>query len=132
MSTTTQYGLFPSGWDKEAGHVPAYVLTETGKQLYDRLAKAFQTNDLAAMKELCDSFIKLDDIPLSSPWFDTSGGRLKGRIKYTLNAKAMPVVQFLRKIAQVKAESKKEFVELAQKATERIDTITNPQVEEKK
>ena len=132
MSTTTQYGLFPSGWDKEASHVPAYVLNESGQQLYERLAKAFHKSDLAAMKELCDSFIELDDIPLSSPWFDTSGGRLKGRIKYTLNEKAKPVVRLLADIARVKAESKKEFTELAQKALERIAKITNPKVEDKK
>lgn len=131
MSTTTQYGLFPSGWDKEANDVPAYVLNETGKQLYVRLANAFQKDDLGAMKELCESFIKLDDVPLSSPWFDVSGGRLKGLIKYRLNEKAKPVVGLLRDIAAVKADSKKEFVELAKKALERIEKLTNPEVEEK-
>lgn len=129
MGTATQYGLFPNGWDKEADSVPPYVLTETGRQLRDRLAAAFEKNDLDAMRAICNSFIKLDDIPLSSPWFDTSGGRLKGRIKYTLNEKARPVVRLLHDIARVRAESKKEFVELAQKALERIDKITNPKEE---
>jgi predicted esterase len=129
MTTTTQYGLFPSGWDKEANDVPAYVFNETGKQLYVRLANAFQKNDLVTMKELCESFIKLDDVPLSSPWFDVSGGRLKGRIKYTLNEKAKPVVRLLRDIAHIKAESKKEFIEFAKKALQRIEKITNPKVE---
>ena len=126
MSPTTLYGLFPNGWDQEADHVPGYIVNETGKQLRDRLAKAFAENDLAAMKEFCESFIRLDDIPLSSPWFDTSGGRLQGRIKYTLNEKAKPVVELLRDIAGVKAESKKEFVELARKSLKRIDAITHP------
>jgi hypothetical protein len=78
------------------------------------------------MKEFCESFIRLDDVPLSSPWFDTSGGRLQGRIKYTLNEKAKPIVELLRDIAEVKAESKKEFVELARKSLQRIDAITHP------
>jgi pimeloyl-ACP methyl ester carboxylesterase len=130
MSPETLYGLFPNGWDREANHVPPYVVNETGKQLRDRLAKAFAQGDLPAMKEFCDSFIRLDDIPLSSPWFDTSGGRLKGRIKYTLNAKAKPVVELLREIAAVKAKSKKELVVLAQKSLERIDAITHPKTKD--
>jgi pimeloyl-ACP methyl ester carboxylesterase len=129
MSTDTLYGLFPSGWDQEAARLPAYIVNETGNQLRDRLAKAFADDDLAAMKEFCGSFIRLDDIPLSSPWFDTSGGRLKGRIKYTLNEKARPVVALLRDIAQVRAESKQAFVELAQKSLKRIDAITHPKTE---
>ena len=75
-------------------------------------------------------FILRDDIPLSSPWFDTSGGRLQGRIKYTLNEKAKPVVELLREIAQVKVQSKKEFVELARKSLERVDAITHPKTDE--
>ena len=126
MSSETLYGLFPNGWDQESSHVPDYVVNETGKQLRSRLYDAFAKNDLAAMKEFCDSFILLDDIPLSSPWFDTSGGRLKSEIKYTLNEKAVPVVEVLRAIARVKAESKRPFAELAQKSLERIDAITHP------
>ena len=129
MSTTTLYGLFPNGWDQEANHVPGYIVNESGRQLRDRLAKAFTSNDLAAMKEFCESFIRLDDIPLSSPWFDTSGGRLQGRIKYALNEKAKPVVELLRDIARVQAKSKKDFVELARKSLERIDAITHPTIE---
>lgn len=129
MTTTTQYGLFPNGWDQESTHVPAYIVNENGRQLRDRLAKAFIKDDLPAMKEFCESFIRLDDIPLSSPWFDTSGGRLKGRIKYTLNDKAKPVVEVLQAIANVKAESKQEFVELAKKSLARIEAITNPKTE---
>jgi pimeloyl-ACP methyl ester carboxylesterase len=129
MSTTTLYGLFPNGWDQEANHVPGYIVNESGRQLRDRLAKAFASNDLAATKEFCESFIRLDDIPLSSPWFDTSGGRLQGRIKYALNEKAKPVVELLRDIARVQAESKKNLVELARKSLERIDAITRPKTE---
>jgi hypothetical protein len=130
MAPTNLYGLFPNGWEHEADHVPGYVINETGRQLRDRLAKAFTENDLAAMKEFCESFIRLDDIPLSSPWFDTSGGRLQGRIKYTLNEKAKPVVELLRDIAGVKADSKKEFVELARKSLKRIDAIIHAKTEE--
>ena len=129
MTPTNFYGLFPSGWEQESAHVPSYIVNETGRQLRDRLARAFVENDLASMKELCQSFIRLDDIPLSSPWFDTSGGRLQGRIKYTLNQKAKPVVSLLREIAGVAAESKKEFAELAQKSLKRIDAITHPKTE---
>ena len=129
MTTENLYGLFPNGWDKESSYVPDYVINETGKQLRDRLFKAFAENDLAAMKEFCQSFIRLDDIPLSSPWFDTSGGRLQGRIKYSLNEKAKPVVELLRDMAAVRAESRKEFVELARKSLERIDAIANPKSE---
>ncbi len=130
MSPTTFYGLFPNGWEQEARHVPGYVVNETGRQLRDRLFKAFAENNLAAMKEFCDSFIRLDDIPLSSPWFDTSGGRLQSRIKYSLNEKAKPVVELLREIAAVQAESKKEFVALARKSLDRIDAITHPKTKE--
>ena len=130
MSTTTLYGLFANGWDQEANRVPDYVVNETGKQLRDRLAKAFAENDLPAMKEFCDSFIRLDDLPLASPWFDTSGGRLQSRIKYTLNDKAKPVVELLRDIAEVKAESKQEFVELAKKSLKRIEAIVHPKTED--
>ena len=79
MSTDNLYGLFPNGWEQEASHVPDYIVNETGKQLRDRLFNAFANDDLAAMKEFCQSFIRLDDIPLSSPWFATSGGRLQAR-----------------------------------------------------
>lgn len=126
MSTTTLYGLFADGWDQEANRVPDYIVNETGRQLRDRLLKAFAEDNLSAMTEFCNSFIHLDDIPLASPWFDTSGGRLRSRIKYTLTEKAKPVVDLLRDIAEVKAESKKEFVELAEKALKRIDAIVNP------
>jgi predicted peptidase len=129
MSSANQYGLFPNGWEQEAARVPGYIINETGRQLHDRLAKAFAEDDLAAMREFCESFIRLDDIPLSSPWFDTSGGRLQGRIKYSLNEKAKPVVEFLRDIAKVNAESKQEFVELARKSLERIDAIIHPKTE---
>ncbi len=129
MTTTTLYGMYPNGWDQEAARVPGYVVNETGQQLRDRLARAFVKDDLAAMRELCESFIRLDDIPLSSPWFNTSGGRLRGRIEYTLNDKAKPVVDLLRDIAGVRAESKKEFAELAQKSLNRIDAITHPKAE---
>lgn len=132
MSTTTQYGMFPSGWEREAAYIPDYVVNETGWQLYVRLSKAFNHNDLKTMKEICNSFIKLDDLPLGSPWFDTSGGRLKGRIKYTLNKKAKLVVKGLREIAKVKAESKKAYVELAKKALAQIDKILNPEAEKSK
>ena len=129
MSTDNLYGLYPNGWEKESSSVPDYVINETGKQLRDRLFKAFAENDLAAMKEFCQSFIHLDDIPLSSPWFDTSGGRLKGRIKYSLNEKAKPVVGLLRDIVTVRADSKKEYVELARKSLDRVDAIVNPKSE---
>ena len=130
MSTTTLYGLFANGWDQEADHLPNYIVNETGKQLRDRLAKAFAEDDLPAMKEFCRTFTRLDDIPLASPWFDTSGGRLQSRIKYSLNEKAKPVVELLRDIAEVKADSKKEYVELAKKALDRIDAIIHPKAEE--
>ena len=67
---------------------------------------------------------------MASPWFDTSGGRLQSRIKYSLNEKAKPVVELLRDIAEVKAESKKEYVELARKSLKRIDAIVHPKTEE--
>ena len=79
-------------------HVPGYIINETGKQLRERLFKAFAEDDLPAMKEFCDSFIRLDDIPLASPWFDTSGGRLQSDIKYSLSEKAKPVVELLRRL----------------------------------
>jgi len=53
-------------------------------------------------------------------------GRLRERISYSLNEKAKPVVERLREIAAVHAESKKEFVELARKSLERVDAIVNP------
>ena len=96
----------------------------------DLFAAAVPVVSWQAMKVFCDSFIRLDDIPLSSPWFDTSGGRLQGRIKYALNEKAKPVVELLRDIAAVKAKSKKEYVELAQKSLKRIDAITHPKTKE--
>jgi hypothetical protein len=130
MSTTTLYGLFANGWDQESDHIPNYIINETGSQLRDRLAKAFAEDDLAAMKEFCNTFTRLDDIPLGSPWFDTSGGRLQSRIKYALNDKAKPVVDLLREIAAVNAESKQEFVEVARKSLKRIDAIVHPKTEE--
>jgi hypothetical protein len=126
MSTTTQYGLFPNGWEQEATHEPDYIVKETGPELRARLLKAFHENDLAAAREFCNSFLLLDDIPLSSPWFDTAGGRLQGRLQYTLNAKAKPVVAAVREIAAARSEPKKSFAELAQKSLKRIDAITQP------
>jgi hypothetical protein len=130
MSTTTLYGLFANGWDQESDHIPNYIINETGSQLRNRLAKAFAEDDMAAMKEFCNTFTRLDDIPLGSPWFDTSGGRLQSRIKYALNDKAKPVVDLLREIAAVNADSKQEFVEVARKSLKRIDAIVHPKTEE--
>ena len=130
MSSTTLYGMFPNGWEKESKNIPDYVLNETGKQLFLRLTRAYNKNDLKTMKEICNSFIKLDDVPLSSPWFNTSGRRLQGRIKYSLNKKSKLVVEVLRQIALIPDESKKEFAQLAKKALDRIEKITHPKTED--
>ena len=53
MDSTTLYGLFPNGWEQESKRVPKYIVNESGNQLRDRLARAFESNDVAAMKEFC-------------------------------------------------------------------------------
>ena len=84
MSSHTMYGLFAADWDKESSLVPDFVMKSTASELAQHILTAAQSDE-AKFQKLCDSVLKLDNNPMSSPWFDTSGGRLQSDIKYSLS-----------------------------------------------
>ncbi|MCL2118403.1 MAG: hypothetical protein FWH27_08265 [Planctomycetaceae bacterium] len=84
MSSHTLYGLFAADWNKESELVPDFVMKSTASELAQHIQIA-ATRDKAKFQKLCDSVLKLDNNPMSSPWFETSGGRLQSDIKYTLS-----------------------------------------------
>ena len=84
MSSHTMYGLFAADWDKESELVPDWVRKSTASELASHIMGAVQTDE-KKFQALCDSVLKLDNNPMSSPWFDTTGGRLQSDIKYSLS-----------------------------------------------
>ncbi|MDR1960568.1 MAG: hypothetical protein LBQ54_16275 [Planctomycetaceae bacterium] len=106
MSTTTLYGLFASGWNKESELVPDYVRTSTAQQLADKIieiATNSKTNE--EFDKLCDSVLKLDNQPMSSPWFETGGGRLKDDIRYTLSPRGRILMVIFVELSEMEGDS---------------------------
>jgi hypothetical protein len=73
----------------------------------------------------CQSRLALQNKPMSSPWFETSGGRLRSDIQYSLSAKGQMFVRFLRPVKDSSSNSEKaqSLGKIAEKTLEKIDMI---------
>lgn len=94
MSSGSLYGLFPADWNREAKIVPEFVISSTAEQLRSILLESLEKGD-ARLDAICKSVLGLDNQPLGSPWFKTSGGRFQSDIAYTLSEKGEVLVETL-------------------------------------
>lgn len=120
MSTRTLYGLFAVGWDKESELVPDFVRNSTADELVRHIVDAVQ-NDGEKFQKLCDSVLKLDNQPMSSPWFETSGGRLQSDIKYSLSSRGKVLQAIFGQLSESNLEQSK--LDATRKVLEKIDFI---------
>ena len=93
MTSESLYGMFPADWDKEGKRLPDFVVKSTAEEFGRALL------DPEKRKLVCESILSLEHRPMSSPWFDTSGGRLRTDIKYTLSAKGEVLVEKLSELS---------------------------------
>ena len=112
MSTDTVYGLFAADWQEEDKNVPAFVKRSTVEQFGIILDEAIAEKG-KTYEQICQSITKLESRPLSSPWFETSGGRLRSDIKYTLSSKGKLLYEKLKQSNDP----------LARRALEKMDAI---------
>ncbi|MGL4595384.1 MAG: hypothetical protein ACRCUY_11720 [Thermoguttaceae bacterium] len=101
MTSESLYGMFPSQWSKEAENTPQFVFELPPPKLAIRLLDSIN-GDGKEFEAVCRSILDLQSIPLSSPWFNVSGGRLSNNIQYSLTEKG----QILRALLST-AEAKK-------------------------
>lgn len=94
MTSESLYGMFPADWDREAKKIPDFIVKSTTEELSKTLLDSLKGNR-RQFKEACQSILDLENKPMSSPWFETSGGRLRSDIKYTLSAKGRMFVNLL-------------------------------------
>ena len=90
MTSDSLYGMFPADWGKEGSRIPDFVVRSTA----DELRQILQA-DPDRLRAACETLLSLEHRPMSSPWFETSGGRLQSDIKYTLSAKGEVLVGLL-------------------------------------
>jgi len=123
MSSHTMYGLFAADWDKESELVPAFVRNSTASELAQHIAEAVQT-DAEKFRAICDSVLKLDNNPMSSPWFDTTGGRLQSDIKYTLSPRGKVLQAVFRELVKDQRLGKVENADsMMQKVLDKLEMI---------
>ncbi len=120
MSSTTQYGLFPAGWDKEADLVPKFVHQSDWREIVQIVSES-ALKDGKKFNAVCDSVLKLENRPLSSPWFTTSGGRLQSDIKYSLSEKGKALYKTCEMLS--KSSVSGEVKNKAAAVIEKMDTI---------
>jgi len=126
MTTESLYGMFPADWDKEAEAIPDFIVNSTSDDLSKQLARSVsedpESKDFIAA---CRSILLLTNKPMSSPWFETSGGRLRSEIQYSLSPKGEMFVRFLRVVADSGNNSDKarELSIVAKRTLEKIDLV---------
>ena len=126
MTSDSLYGMFAADWDKEATAIPEFVVNSDSDALAKTLAKSIsddpESKDFVAA---CKSILLLTNKPMSSPWFETSGGRLRSEIQYSLSSKGQMFVRFLRVVAESGGNSDKsrELSLVAKKTLEKIDLV---------
>jgi len=106
MTSESLYGMFPADWDKEGKRLPDFVVKSTAEEFGRALR-----DDPAKLKLVCESILSLEYRPMSSPWFETSGGRFRSDIKYTLSAKGNVLGALLRQSDQAHAKKALEKIE---------------------
>ncbi|GHT18064.1 hypothetical protein FACS1894189_5250 [Planctomycetales bacterium] len=123
MTSESMYGMFPADWNKEAQKVPDFVVNSTADNLAKKLA-ASVSKDGADFTAACRSILDLENKPLSSPWFETGGGRLRSDIKYSLSEKGQMFVRLLKTVKDSgDTDEKKARAKIAAKTLEKIETI---------
>ncbi|MCL2711097.1 MAG: hypothetical protein FWE95_09480 [Planctomycetaceae bacterium] len=126
MTTESLYGMFAADWDKEATAIPDFVVNSDTDTLAKTLAKSVsedpESKDFIAA---CRSILSLTGKPMSSPWFETSGGRLRSDIQYSLSPKGQMFVRFLRVVADSGNNSDKarELSIVAGRTLEKIELV---------
>jgi hypothetical protein len=125
MTSESLYGMFPADWGKEAEAIPDFVVNSSSDDLAKQLAKSVgedaEAKDFVAA---CRSILSLTNKPMSSPWFETSGGRLRSEIQYSLSPKGQMFVRFLRTVKDSAGSDKaKELSKVAAKTLEKIDMV---------
>ena len=125
MTSGSLYGMFPADWDKEAAAIPDFVVNSTSDDLAKQLARSVgedaEAKDFVAA---CKSILSLSNKPMSSPWFETGGGRLRSEISYSLSAKGQMFVRFLRTVKDSSGTDKaRELSKVAEKTLEKIDLV---------
>ena len=125
MTSESLYGMFAADWDKEAEAVPDFILNTDTEELAKRLAHSVgvdpESKDFIAA---CRSVLLLQHRPMSSPWFETSGGRLRSDIQYSLSAKGQMFVRFLRAVRDSRSTDKaRELSKIAERTLEKIDMV---------
>ena len=125
MTSGSLYGMFPADWDKEAEAIPDFVVNLSSDDLAHKLAKSVGEDPEAAdFLAACKSIMSLQNKPMSSPWFETSGGRLRSEIQYTLSAKGEMFVRFLKAVKDSGGTEKSQALsKAAQKTLEKIDMV---------
>jgi hypothetical protein len=123
MTSDSFYGMFPADWSKEAATIPDFVVNSTSEDLAKKLAQSIG-GDGKDFVAACESLLKLENKPMSSPWFETSGGRLRSDIQYTLSSKGETFVRLLRTVKDsTGTEKARELSRVAQRTLEKIDVI---------
>ena len=107
MTSESLYGMFPADWDKEGKRIPDFVVKSTVEEFGRAL------RDPAKLELVCKSILALEHRPMSSPWFVTSGGRLRSDIKYTLSARGKVLREVLKRSDNA----------LAKRTLEKIETL---------
>ena len=126
MTSESLYGMFAADWDKEAVAIPDFVVNSDTDTLAKTLAKSIgedpESKDFVAA---CRSILSLTNKPMSSPWFETSGGRLRSDIQYSLSSKGQMFARFLRVVADSGSNSDKakELSVVAKKTLEKIEMV---------
>jgi hypothetical protein len=115
--------MFPADWNKEAQKIPEFIVELDSAQLAKKLAASI-SGDGKDFNAACQSILTLENKPMSSPWFETDGGRLRSDIRYSLSAKGQMFVRLLRTVKDLNGnDEKKNLAKLAQKTLEKIELI---------
>ncbi|MCL2006335.1 MAG: prolyl oligopeptidase family serine peptidase [Planctomycetaceae bacterium] len=126
MTSESIYGMFAADWDKEAEAIPDFIVNLTSEQLSHQLARSFsedpESKDFIAA---CRSILLLQHRPMSSPWFETSGGRLRSEIQYELSQKGQMFVRFLRVVQDSadRSDKARELAKVAERTLEKINLV---------
>jgi len=125
MTSESLYGMFAADWDKEAEAIPDFVVNSSSDDLAKKLATSIGNDPEAAdFVAACKSILALQNKPMSSPWFETSGGRMQSDIQYSLSAKGQMFVRFLRAVKDSSGTDKaKELSKVAEKTMEKIEMV---------
>jgi hypothetical protein len=123
MTSDSLYGMFHADWNKEAQKIPLFIVELNSDELAKKLAASVSGNG-NDFTEACQSILALENKPMSSPWFETDGGRLRSDIRYTLSGKGQMFVRLLKTVKDSTGnDEKNRRAKLAQKTLEKIELI---------